>query len=119
MISGKSLNTLDRPKSLQADRPAIKQFQSWIRSQHLICKGQDFIFETIDHSQLERFEACLKMIDGQVRSVRAIGNWPMGPRRTFKILRVEAAVPRPKGLEIQRYWAERGSFQTRFSEISS
>ena len=110
---------LDKIEAMQADGPTIQQFRSWIRSQHLICQGQDFIFETIDHSQLERFEACLNMLDGQVRSVRAIGNWPMGPRRTFKILRAEAAVPRPKGLEIQRYWAERGSFQTRFSEISS
>ena len=110
-----NLNKLDRIEAMQADGPTIQQFRSWIRSQHLICQGQDFIFETIDHSQLERFEACLNMLDGQVRSVRAIGNWPMGPRRTFKILRAEAAVPRPKGLEIQRYWAERGSFQTRFS----
>ena len=110
---------LDKIEAMQADGPTIQQFRSWIRSQHLICQGQDFIFETIDHSQLERFEACLNMLDGQVRSVKAIGNWPMGPRRTFKILRAEAAVPRPKGLEIQRYWAERGSFQTRFSEISS
>ena len=108
---------LDKIEAMQADGPTIQQFRSWIRSQHLICQGQDFIFETLDHSQLERFEACLNMLDGQVRSVRAIGNWPMGPRRTFKILRAEAAVPRPKGLEIQRYWAERGSFQTRFSEI--
>ena len=76
---------------MQADSPAIQQFRSWIRSQHLVCQGQDFIFETIDHSQLERFEACLNMLDGHVRSVRAIGNWPMGPRRTFKILRAEAA----------------------------
>ena len=110
---------MDKTETMQADGPAIQQFRSWIRSQHLICEGQDFIFETIDHSQLERFEACLNMIGGQVRSVRAIGNCPMGPRRTFKILRADAAVPRPKGLEIQRYWAERGSFQTRFSEISS
>ena len=110
---------LDKIEAMEADGPTIQQFRSWIRSQHLICQGQDFIFETIDHSQLERFEACLNMLDGQVRSVRAIGNWPMGPRRTFKILRAEAAVPRPKGLEIQRYWAERGSFQTRFSEISN
>jgi len=48
---------------MQADSPAIQQFRSWIRSQHLICQGQDFIFETIDHSQLERFEACLNMLE--------------------------------------------------------
>ncbi|MGL6133479.1 MAG: CpeR family transcriptional regulator [Prochlorococcaceae cyanobacterium] len=98
---------------------AIQQLRSWIRSQHLICQGQDFIFETVDQSQLERYEACLKLLGGHVRAVHAVGNWPMGHRRTFKILRAEAAVPRPRGLELQRYWADRGSFQTRFSEISS
>lgn len=98
---------------------AQKQFRNWIRTQHLICVGQDFIFETVDQMQLERFQDCLKFIGGDVRVVRAVGNWPMGPRRTFKILRAEAAVPRPRGLEIQRYWANHGSFQTRFSEISS
>jgi phycoerythrin-associated linker protein len=98
---------------------ARKQLRSWIRSQHLICLGQDFIFETVDQMQLERFEACLKVIGGEVRVVVAVGNWPMGPRRTFKILRAIAPVPRPRGLEVQRYWANHGSFQTRFSEISS
>jgi phycoerythrin-associated linker protein len=98
---------------------ANKQFRSWIRSKHLICSGQDFVFETVDQTQLERFQDCLKVIGGEIRVVRAVGHWPMGPRRTFKILRVEAEVPRPKGLEIQRYWANHGSFKTRFSEISS
>ncbi|WP_254978941.1 CpeR family transcriptional regulator [Cyanobium sp. ATX 6A2] len=98
---------------------ANQQFRSWIRSQHLICLGQDFVFETVDQTQLERFQDCLRVLGGDVRVVRAVGNWPMGPRRTFKILRAEAGVPRPRGLEIQRYWANHGSFQTRFSEISS
>ena len=114
-----NLNELDSSENRQTEAKAIQQFRSWIRTQHLICQGQDFIFETIDHSQLQRFEAYLNRLNGHVRSVRAIGNWPMGPRRTFKIMRAEASVPRPKGLEIQRYWAERGSFQTRFSEISN
>lgn len=98
---------------------SIKQLKNWIRSQHLICSGQDFIFETVDQAQLERFDKCIKDIGGEIGSVRSTGNWPMGPRRTFKILRVQALVPRPGGLEIQAYWAKYGSFKTRFSEISS
>lgn len=35
------------------------QLESWIRSQHLICRGTDFIFETVDQSLIERFEHCL------------------------------------------------------------
>ena len=26
------------------------QIKSWIRSQHLICEGSDFIFETVDQT---------------------------------------------------------------------
>lgn len=96
-----------------------KQMRCWIRSQHLICHGQDFIFETVDQSLIDRFEACLISLGGHVRMVRAVGNWPMGPRRTFKVLRAEAAVPRPAGLELQRYWADQGYHQTRYAEISS
>ena len=55
-----------------------KQIKSWIRSQHLICAGTDFIFETVDQTQLEKFERCIEEIGGRVRSVKAVGNWPMG-----------------------------------------
>lgn len=95
-----------------------KQLFSWVRSQHLICSGQNFIFETIDQAQLERFENCIKNIGGEIESVRSTGNWPMGPRRSFKILKAQAIVPRPGGIEIQAYWAKYGSFKTRFAEIN-
>ena len=58
-----------------------KQMKAWIRSQHLICVGTDFIFETVDQTQLEKFEDCVQAIGGRIRTVKAIGNWPMGPRR--------------------------------------
>ena len=29
-----------------------KQIKAWIRSQHLICDGTDFIFETVDQLSL-------------------------------------------------------------------
>ena len=35
--------------------PSENQLRVWIRSQHLICLGTDFIFETVDQAQLERF----------------------------------------------------------------
>ena len=73
------------------------QIKSWIRSQHLICEGSDFIFETVDQTQLEKFEAIMESMGGRVRAVKAVGNWPMGPNRSFKILRAIASVPRPGG----------------------
>ena len=66
---------------------ADKQMKAWIRSHHLICEGSDFVFETVDQTQLEKFEQCLNKMGGKIRTVKAVGNWPMGPNRTFKILR--------------------------------
>jgi len=98
---------------------ALKQLKAWIRSQHLICKGTDFVFETVDQTQLEKFELFIQLLGGDIRQVSAVGNWPMGPRRTFKILRATASVPRPGGEEIVTYWAKRGSKTSRYAEISS
>ena len=55
-----------------------KQIKAWIRSQHLICDGTDFIFETVDQTQLEKFELCIESMGSKVRAVKAVGNWPMG-----------------------------------------
>ena len=96
-----------------------KQLKDWIRSHHLICMGTDFIFETIDQAQLERFETCLKSFGGHVRNIAAVGHWPMGPNRYFKILRATASVPRPGGEIFVQYWASKGSPSTRFSESSN
>ena len=54
---------------------AEKQLKAWIRSQHLICEGTDFIFETVDQTQLEKFEHCIELIGGRVRKIAAAGNW--------------------------------------------
>ena len=32
-----------------------KQMKAWIRSHHLICEGSDFMFETVDQTQLDKF----------------------------------------------------------------
>ena len=59
---------------------AEKQLKTWIRSQHLICEGNDFIFETVDQTHLEKFERCIEAIGGRVRKIAAAGNWPMGAK---------------------------------------
>ena len=97
---------------------AEKYMRSWIRTQHLICFDQDFIFETVDQSHLERFERSLAVLGGKIRSVEAVGNWPMGIGRAFKILRAKALVPRPGAEKIVEYWAKQGSTSTRYSEIN-
>jgi phycoerythrin-associated linker protein len=95
-----------------------KQLRSWIRSQHLICEGTNFIFETVDQTLIDRFESCLTSLGGQILTVHEVGHWPMGPRRCFKILRATARVPRPSCNDVVSYWACHGSTQTRYSEIS-
>ena len=77
--------------------PSENQLRVWIRSQHLICLGTDFIFETVDQAQLERFERCLEAIGGSIRTVEDVGNWPIGPNRALKILRATASLPKPAG----------------------
>jgi len=73
----------------------------------------------VDQSQLEKYESCLKAIGGRIRSIKAVGNWPMGPNRSFKILRATASVPRPGGEALVTYWAKKGQSTTRYSEINS
>ena len=99
-------------------KDAERHLKGWIKSQHLICFNQDFIFETVDQSHLERFERCLTVLGGKVRSVEAVGNWPMGLGRAIKILRTKATVPRPGGEKIVEYWAKHGSSETRYSDIN-
>ena len=50
-----------------------KLLKAWIRSQHLICEGSDFIFETVDQSQLEKYESCLQAIGGRIRASKPLG----------------------------------------------
>lgn len=38
---------------------AQKKMQCWIRSRHLICSGNFFVFETVDYAAVERFSDCI------------------------------------------------------------
>ena len=49
---------------------ARKKMQAWIRSRHLICEGNFFIFETLDYSAIERFEKCVISLGGTLISSR-------------------------------------------------
>lgn len=95
-----------------------KLLKGWIRSQHLICLSNQFVFETVDQTALEKFEHCIVLLGGQIRSITAIGNWPMGPRRSFKILRAIALIPKNTAKNLVIYWAKKGSTNTRYHEIT-
>ena len=44
----------------------LKQLKTWVRSQHLICIGTDFIFETVDQTQLDKFEFVYNQLEGEL-----------------------------------------------------
>lgn len=92
--------------------------KGWIRSQNLICISNQFVFETVDQTALEKFENCIVLLGGQIKSITAIGNWPMGPRRSFKILRAIALIPKTNSQNLVIYWAKKGSKNTRYNEIT-
>ena len=100
-------------------KDAERLLRGWIRTQHLICYERDFIFETVDQTHLDRFEQCMLSIGSDIRKIEAVGNWPMGNRRAFKILRAKANVPRPGGEKFIEYWAKNGKNATRYSEIDN
>jgi len=65
---------------------AEKQLKTWIRSQHLICEGTDFIFETVDQPTSKNSSVALKpSVDACDKlQLPATGRWGHGaPSRSF------------------------------------
>jgi phycoerythrin-associated linker protein len=94
---------------------ARQKMQVWIRSRHLICSGNLFIFETLDYSAVERFEQCVNSLGGTLISVEPIKRVWMGNHRQVILYQVKASLHTPCH-ELKQYWFKYGSFHTRFSE---
>jgi phycoerythrin-associated linker protein len=94
---------------------AQKKMQSWIRSRHLICSGNFFIYETVDYSAVDRFSECIQALGGTIISVEPIGKIWMGDRRQVILYRAKASLHTPHHA-LQQYWIKYGSFRTRFDE---
>ena len=108
-----SLATLDVPKPSMLPPEAQKKIQGWIRSRHLICSGNFFIFETVDYGAIERFSECVSTLGGTVINVDPVGKVWMGNHRQVFLYRVRASLLTP-GHELKQYWIKYGSFRTRF-----
>jgi len=91
-----------------------KKMQGWIRSRHLICSGNFFVFETVDYSAVERFSKGIAILGGAVISVEPIGKIWMGGHRQVFLYRAKASLHTP-GHQLQQYWLKYGNFRTRFS----
>lgn len=108
-----SVTVLDIPKAQMLPLEAQKKMQGWIRSRHLICSGNFFVFETVDYGTIERFSDCISLLGGAVISVDPVDKVWMGDHRQVVLYRVKASLLTP-GHELKQYWIKYGSFRTRF-----
>jgi phycoerythrin-associated linker protein len=103
--------TLNRIRMLPPQ--AQKKLQCWIRSRHLICSGNFYLFETIDSSAIERFTESISALGGTLISVDAIDKIWMGDHRQVILYRAKASLHTPCH-NLKQYWFKYGSFHTRF-----
>jgi phycoerythrin-associated linker protein len=104
-------STLAEAKMLPPE--AKKKMQCWIRSRHLICSGNFFIFETVDYSAVERFSDCVTALGGTFISVDPVGKIWMGDHRQILLYRAKASLHLPCHT-LKQYWLKYGGFRTRF-----
>ena len=92
-----------------------KKMQCWIRSRHLICSGNFFVFESVDYSSVERFSECIAALGGALLSIEPIGKIWMGDHRQVILYRAKASLHTPHHT-LKQYWLKYGGFRTRFDE---
>jgi phycoerythrin-associated linker protein len=92
---------------------AAKKLKGWIRSRHVICSGNFFLFETVDYSAIERFTDCITALGGSVISVDSVDKIWMGNHRQIILHRAKASLHTPHH-DLKQYWLRYGSFRTRF-----
>jgi phycoerythrin-associated linker protein len=92
---------------------AQKKMQCWIRSRHLVCLRNFFVFETVDYSAVDRFSDCVAALGGTVISVDPVDKLWMGAHRQVMLYRARASLHTPNH-DLKQYWIKYGSFRTRF-----
>ncbi len=92
---------------------AEKKMQCWIRSRHLICSGNFFIFQTVVYSTVERFTECITALGGTLISVEPIDKIWMGNHRQVILYQAKASLHTPCH-NLKQYWIKYGGFRTRF-----
>ncbi|OKH26847.1 CpeR family transcriptional regulator [Hydrococcus rivularis NIES-593] len=95
---------------------ARKKMQAWIRSRHLICSGNFFIFETLEYSAVERFEECVASLGGTLISVEPIKKVWIGNHRQVLLYQAKASLHTPPHSDLKQYWIKYGGFYTKFDE---
>ncbi|MEL7522596.1 MAG: CpeR family transcriptional regulator [Cyanobacteria bacterium P01_A01_bin.116] len=94
---------------------AKKKMQSWIRSRHLICSGNFFVFETVEFSTVDKFQECVEALGGTLIAVEPLKKIWIGSHRRVVLYQAKASLHTPHH-ELNQYWIKYGSFRTRFDE---
>lgn len=89
--------------------------QGWIRSRHLICSGNFFIFESANYRTVDTFSECVEALGGTVISVESIDKIWMGDHRQVILYQARASLHTPCH-QLKQYWLKYGSFRTRFDQ---
>jgi phycoerythrin-associated linker protein len=114
METNVKINLINTPTGMLPPE-AEKRMQGWIRSRHLICSGNFYIFETVDYSAIERFDEGIAALGGTLISVDPIGKIWMGDHRQVLLYRAKASLHAPCH-DLKQYWIKYGSYRTRFDE---
>jgi len=106
-----------RKQGLEAMLPtlAIKKMQGWIRSRHLICSRNFFIFETVECTAVESFGECVDSLGGALLSVQPLKKVWIGNHRQVVLYQAKASLHTPHH-KLKQYWIKYGGFRTRFDE---
>jgi phycoerythrin-associated linker protein len=94
---------------------AQKKMEAWIRRRQLICSGNFFIFETLDYTAIERFEACVKSLGGTLISVQPVKRVWIGNHRQVVLHQAKASLHTPHH-DLKQYWFKYGCLQTKFDD---
>jgi len=107
------LTSLERSEAKMLPPEAQKKMQCWIRSRHLICSGNFYVFETVDYSAIDRFSDCVMALGGTIISIDPIDKIWMGDHRQVILYQARASLHTPCH-NLKQYWLKYGSFRTRF-----
>jgi len=109
------LSYLESAETKMLPPEAQKKMQCWIRSRHLVCSGNFFVFETVDYSAVDRFCECVATLGGTVICVDPVDKIWMGDHRQVILYRAKASLHTPHH-DLKQYWIKYGNFRTRFDQ---
>jgi phycoerythrin-associated linker protein len=107
------LTQIELNETVMLPPSAEKKMRCWIRSRHLICSGNFFIFETVEYTTVERFGECVASLGGTLISVESINKIWMGAHRQVILYQAKASLHTPHH-KLKQYWIKYGGFYTRF-----